>query len=144
MYRTPLGPGFGFTGDLNAVGRVYRRYTEMMTFWDALLPDDRLLTVDYDAVVAEPDEAVPKLLQSLGLAWHPACLCPETNPNVPLTASTTQASKPIRADRKGHWRAYARHVAPLLNTFGLSQDDPAISDPRALWQAIRDRSRHSD
>ncbi len=59
---------------------------------------DRLLVVDYAALVASPEEVIPSLIEHVGLAMEDGCLEPHRTERVVRTASTQQVREPIYRD----------------------------------------------
>ena len=50
-----------------------------MAHWRAVLPMDRFIEVDYEALIADPERISRMLIAGCGLEWDPACLRPEHN-----------------------------------------------------------------
>lgn len=104
----PDFPTFG--ADLAA---YYRQYLRLMAHWRAVLPADRFVEVDYEALVTDPEPQVKRLIAACGLAWDPACLHPELNTRVVRTPSKWQARQPIAAGSVGRWRRYEPWLGDL-------------------------------
>jgi Sulfotransferase family len=83
-----------------------------MTHWREVLPPDRLIEVDYDPLVADPETQIGRLIPACGLEWDNACLTPHRNMRKIRRASVWQARQPIygTSDR---WRRYEPWLAPL-------------------------------
>jgi hypothetical protein len=90
-------------GDLVYYWREYRR---LMAHWRAVLPDDRYLELDYEALVAEPEPTIRRLLEFCGLEWEESCLHPERSTRTVSTASLWQVRRPISTGSIGRWRRY--------------------------------------
>ena len=56
-----------------------RQYQRLMAHWRAVLPSDRFVEVDYEALVADPEAQSRRLIAACGLAWNEACLTPHLN-----------------------------------------------------------------
>jgi hypothetical protein len=103
-----------FTYDLTELGRFYRSYERLMGHWRQVLPADRLIDVDYEAVVEDLDGQAHRLLEWLGLPWDDACLRFHETERVVRTASLAQVRKPIYRSSVGRWQQYTDHLQPLL------------------------------
>lgn len=98
--------------DLDDIAAFYAGYSRLMAFWEERLPG-RLISVDYEAVVAGSGETLRDLYERLGLSWTPAAARPEENPATIATASAWQARQPIYTQSVGRWRHYAGHLGKL-------------------------------
>ena len=88
-----------------------------MDHWKTLWPDD-ILTLDYDALVAEPEANVQVLLDFCGLDWEDGCLSFHALDNAVRTASVWQVREPLYRRASGRWRTYDRHLGPLKAALG--------------------------
>ncbi|MFY0662614.1 MAG: sulfotransferase [Shimia sp.] len=104
----------GFTNDMDSLIRYFELYQDLMAFWHERFPD-RIIDVDYEALVADPDVQIPTLIQSLGLDWQAACLAPEDSANVVRTASQEQVRKKIYKGSADGWRKYEAQAGGWLS-----------------------------
>ncbi len=95
---------------LVAAVRAARRLGE---HWSAVLPSDRFVEIDYEALVSYPEPTIRRLVAACGLAWNQACLAPEHNARVIKTPSKWQARQRISASRVAVWRRYEPWLGPL-------------------------------
>jgi len=116
-----------FTYDQTELGQFYRAYQALMAHWRAVLPADRFIEVDYEAVVDDLEGQTRRLLDFLALPWDAACLRFHDNRRTVRTASVNQVRQPIYKTSKGRWRAQAEHLGPLLAALGI--DAPIASAP---------------
>jgi tetratricopeptide (TPR) repeat protein len=123
-YRQLFARGQNFTYDLTEIGEYYLQYQRLMDHWADVLPG-RVLTVQYEAVVAGFPEQVRRLLEFCGLPWEDACLRFFESDRPVRTPSSEQVRQPIYDRSVGHWRHYAGHLDELL----------------AVIEPIRDRYR---
>lgn len=91
----------------------YREYARLMAHWRVVLPADRFLELDYEALVADPEPTIRRLLGFCGLDWEAACLHPEQNARQVSTASLWQVRRPISRGSVGRWRRYAPWLGEL-------------------------------
>jgi len=100
------------TGGAALVGMV-RAYQRLCAHWRRVLPADRFVDVEYEALTAEPQRVIRETLQACELPWHEACLHPERNTRIVRTPSKWQARQKITRDAVGRWRAYEPWLGPL-------------------------------
>ena len=98
--------------DLDDIAAFYSGYSRLMAFWEERLPG-RLISVDYEAIVADPGDTLRDLYERLDLPWTPAAARPEGNPATIATASAWQARQPVYTQSVGHWQHYAGHLGKL-------------------------------
>ncbi|SOE99412.1 Tetratricopeptide (TPR) repeat [Burkholderia sp. OK233] len=108
-----------FAYNQTELGRFYRHYERLMTHWREVLPSDRFIEVDYEAVVEDLEGEARRLVDFLGLPWDDACLNFHDNRRVVRTASVNQVRQPIYTTSKGRWRTYAGYLGPLLDALGI-------------------------
>jgi hypothetical protein len=84
-----------------------------MDHWRTVIPSDRLLDVDYEDVVAQPEKMARRVIAFSGLEWDAACLRPEDNPDPMRTASNWQARQPIYRSSVERWRRYEPWIGEL-------------------------------
>jgi len=109
-----------FSYQLDELGRFHRDYQTLMDSLRKILPVDRFIEVDYEAVVDDLEGQARRLIDFVGLAWEPACLAFHQTRRVVRTASVAQVRQPIYATSKGRWRAHAAHLEPLLAALGIA------------------------
>jgi tetratricopeptide (TPR) repeat protein len=118
-YTKLFGGDQSFTYDLAELGTFYRYYERLMAHWRSVLPADRFIEVDYEAVVEDLEGQARRLIEFLGLPWDDACLNFHENRRVVRTASVNQVRQPIYRTSKGRWREHAAHLGPLLDALGI-------------------------
>jgi hypothetical protein len=114
IYKTPLRATWGFASALDDLVWYYRLYVRLMDHWRAVIPADRLLDIDYEDVVAKPEESSRRLVAFCGLEWDPACLRPEEHLGAVKTASNWQVRQPIYRSSVERWRRYEPWIGELL------------------------------
>ena len=91
----------------------YRQYQRLMHHWRKVLPSDRFVEVDYERLVADREAETRRLLAFLGLDWNDACLAPDRNARIILTASKWQARQPVYKTSVERWRRYEPWLGEL-------------------------------
>jgi tetratricopeptide (TPR) repeat protein len=102
-----------FAYDLADCGRRLLEVERLTEHWRSVLPL-RVLTIDYEALVANLERVSRRLIEFLGLDWEPACLEFYRTQRPVLTASSWQVRQPLFHRSVGRWRRYERHLEPLL------------------------------
>jgi tetratricopeptide (TPR) repeat protein len=123
IHQTHFHPGLAFpTGgdELVAYFRSYRRLTD---HWRSVLPADRFIEVDYEELTRAPEPVIRRIIAACGLAWHDACLRPESNPRAVRTPSKWQTRQPIYRTSVARWRRYEPWLGPLR---ALVDDGPEL------------------
>jgi len=106
IYTTYLGPSPYFAYRRDNIVYFYREYLRLMEFWRQALPHDRLIEIDYESLVSEPEPVMQGLLSFCGLPWHPGCLHPEKNRSPIRTPSLWQARNPVNTASIERWKRY--------------------------------------
>ncbi len=91
----------------------YTDYELISRHWDEVMPGS-VHTVEYERLVAAPEEVTRELLEYCGLGWAESCLHISDNPRPVSTASSAQVRQGIRADSVDQWRRYEKHLQPLM------------------------------
>jgi tetratricopeptide (TPR) repeat protein len=108
-----------FAYDLRELGLFHRAYQTLMAHWRAVLPENRFIKVDYEAVVDDLEGEARRLVAFLGLAWDESCLDFHKTDRPVRTASVNQVRQPIYRSSAGRWKAHAAHLEPLLSALGI-------------------------
>jgi hypothetical protein len=94
---------------------------------DSVLPG-RVHRVHYEALVADFENGVRRLLDHCGLAFEDACLSFHTNTRAVRTASSEQVRRPLYRDAVDHWKHFDAWLQPLKEALGPALDAyPAAS-----------------
>ncbi|MNR90975.1 lipoprotein NlpI [compost metagenome] len=109
-----------FSYDMTELGEFHRDYQILMSHLRQVLPADRFLEVDYEAVVDDLESQARRLIAFIGLPWDEACLQFHTTRRVVRTASVNQVRQPIYRTSKGRWQKHATYLGPLLAALGIS------------------------
>jgi hypothetical protein len=119
-YAKLFSDALNFTYDLTELGRCHRDYQALMAHWRAVLPASHFLEVDYEAVVQDIEAQARRMLDFLGLPWHPACLDFYRTERVVRTASANQVRQPIYRTSRRRWRKHAENLGPLLQALEIA------------------------
>ena len=117
-YFQIFNAGLHFSYDLQHLGHVYRQHERLMTHWAQCLPVN-MMTVDYEALVANQGPESRRLIEFAGLPWDDRCLAFHTTRRDVHTASTWQVRQPMYTSSVERWRAYEPWLGPLRRGLGL-------------------------
>jgi tetratricopeptide (TPR) repeat protein len=106
IYMTPYQIPLDFAHDKANIAFVYREYQRLMAHWEAVIPAENLLKVDYETLVADPEPSVRRMVDFVGLDWDEACLRPEDNDRAVKTPSMWQVRQPVYKTSTERWRKY--------------------------------------
>ena len=113
IHQTHFHPSLPFPTGGTELVTYFRSYQRLVNHWRSVLPTDRFLDVDYEELTRAPEPAIRRLVAACGLAWHDACLRPESNPRAVNTPSKWQARQPIYRNSVARWRRYEPWLGPL-------------------------------
>ena len=109
---TMTSPTFDYSFDILDVGRYYLMFDDLMRHWHEVMPD-RILEVDYEAIVDDQESMTRKMLAHCDLDWEDSCLHFEENAAPVSTASAVQVRSPIYRSSLGRWKRYGSELEPL-------------------------------
>jgi hypothetical protein len=116
-YKQYFAEGQSFSYGLEDLGRYYRCYLGLMDHWDEVLPG-KVLHLQYEALVRDPEAQIRALLTHCGLEFEPACLAFHENRRPVRTASAEQVRQPLYSSGIGSWRHFEQQLAPLRQALG--------------------------
>ncbi len=102
-----------YAADLGSLGRFHKSYSALLDHWSKTL-DLKILNVQYERLVQNPEHEIRRLLEFCGLEWDKRCLDFHRNRRVVNTPSYNQVRKPIYTGSIDRWKNYAAHLDPLL------------------------------
>lgn len=106
-YRQWFASGTQFAYDLDEMADYCIDFVRLARFWLQRFPD-RVFDLEYEALLADPETVIRRLLDFCGLPFDPACLVfHQTRRTVVSAASAAQVRQPLqrntsRAQRYGH------------------------------------------
>ncbi len=136
LRRHPLDTCLGNFRQLFALGFPYYRYSyqladtaryfvafdRLLRHWQTVIPG-RILEVEYEALVTQPERELRRVLKHCGLPWDPACLAFEENAAPVTTASAVQVRENLNTRAFGRWRLYESElqgVRTILEQAGIN------------------------
>jgi tetratricopeptide (TPR) repeat protein len=113
-YFQQFSLSLNFTMDLADLAHYYEQHERLMTHWRAVLPAESILEVPYEELVCDQEGWTRKILDFLGLDWHPQCLNFYNTQRPVLTASTWQVRQKIYMDSVHRWQNYTKFIGALV------------------------------
>jgi tetratricopeptide (TPR) repeat protein len=101
---------------LKDIVHYMRGYRRLMRHWQARL-GARIVTFDYDAFVAAPEETARALFAELDLSWEDGCSPRAAAAGTVRTPSAWAVRQPVHRRSSGRWRHYARELAAVKAAF---------------------------
>ncbi len=101
--------------DLGDLAHYYSQYQRLMQHWNAVLPANAMLEIQYEDLVVDTESCSRQMLDFIGLPWDPRCLDFHRTERPVLTASKSQVRRPIYNSAVARWRAYQGFLGPLLS-----------------------------
>lgn len=94
--------------------KVYGTFVDMVDFWREHVPD-WFYEVQYEDLIANPEEETRKLIAACGLEWEDACLSFHENKRKVQTLSVYQVRQPISKASVALWQRYEKDLKPMLD-----------------------------
>lgn len=98
--------------DLLDCGRYYIEFDRIMHHWHTLMPG-KILDVQYEALVTEPEQVVRRILDHCGLPWEDQCLAFHERRSSVATPSAVQVRQGIYNSSVNRWQRYGESMQPL-------------------------------
>jgi tetratricopeptide (TPR) repeat protein len=116
-----------WTNDLQVIGQEYVLYRKSMEYWKSVLPEGKIVDVQYERLVEDPEAQARRMLDAIGLEWDPSVLEFYRKKGVVRTASVAQTRQKIYKSSRARWMNYAEHLGPLVNEIA-----PYLEEDREL------------
>ncbi|MGH7154763.1 MAG: sulfotransferase, partial [Acetobacteraceae bacterium] len=113
IYFTRFATPQPFAYDRADLVFYYRQYARLMAHWRAVLPGERFLEIDYEALTEDRDSLTRRMIGFCGLPWDDACMAPESNRRPVRTASIWQARQAVYRTSVARWRRYEAWLGEL-------------------------------
>ena len=119
-FKQHFARGQAFSYRLDHMARYYRAYVALMAQVEASAPG-LVHRVTHEAMVADSEGEIRRLLDFVGLPFDERCLRFWENKRAVQTASSEQVRRPINADGVDQWRMFA----PVLDELRIALGDLA-------------------
>ena len=111
-----LGGAQPWSYDLSDIACHFRLEDRLLAQWSEML-GERLLVVPYEALTAEPEAWIRRILAHCGLAEEPQAFAPHENARAVATASMLQVRRPIDSAGIGAAEAYRAFLQPFIDAY---------------------------
>lgn len=107
-----------FSYDLGELGRYYRAYDTLMSYWRQVLPAGTMLEVQYEDLVDDFEGNVRRMLGHCGLDWDTRCLSFHATERKVDTSSAAQVRRPLYRSSLKSWRPDDDSLKALYDALG--------------------------
>ena len=131
IYQHYFSNNHGYAADLVELGKYYNLYRDIISVWTQLLPG-KILRVNYEELVAQPEDQIRALLQYCNLPFHCACLSFHETVRFVSSPSAAQVRTPMHGRSIGRANNYGEHLGPLVTALAqrLPANDTSSEDRR--------------
>jgi hypothetical protein len=105
-----------WNNDWDHIARRLVDYQRILLRWREVQPIP-WLDFQYEDVVVDIEHHARRLIEFVGLEWHPACLEFHSNRRVVRTPSHAQVRHPVHARSVARWRLYEETLQPMFQAF---------------------------
>ncbi|MDT8758318.1 sulfotransferase [Sphingomonas psychrotolerans] len=116
-FKQHFARGQTFAYSFEDLGAYYRDNVRLMAHLEGAMPGV-IHRVQHEALLADPEAEIRRLLDFLGLPFDPRCLAPHENRRPVRTASSEQVRRPINRDAMDLWRHYEPWLGGLKTALG--------------------------
>jgi len=102
----------GYATRMDSLGSFYRQYHILLNHWTSIL-DIKILQVQYEELVMNPEYNIRKLVDFCGLDWDNNCLSFYKNTRTVHTPSYNQVRRPIYTSSIDRWKNYDQYLEQL-------------------------------
>lgn len=113
-YRTYFTSGNAWSNNIQTALSYLTAHNRLMEEWAGQL-GPRLLSINFEDLVANPQETIPKLTSFAALATNNGPLNFHESTRAVDTASLAQVRQPMRPDRAEAWRVYESFISERAN-----------------------------
>lgn len=113
-FATPLIVAHDYSASLASLAVAYRAYRVLMAHWESVL-GDRLVKMEYEKLVAEPEGESRRLIAGVGLDWDQGCLKFHEGRRSVVTASASQVRRPMYDSSIGRWKKFEPYLSELID-----------------------------
>ena len=105
VYFHQFSRSASYANDIQNIAHYYRQQERLFDHWKECFPDS-ICTVVYEELIESPEEVLRRVLDFLGLEWHPGVLNFQQSGGLVKTYSIWQVREGLYSRSKGRWRNY--------------------------------------
>ena len=113
------GSSHGYSCSLSTLIEYYGLYADLMETWREKFPQ-KIFSIKYENLVENLEQNAKDLISFLGLNWEEACLKPELNDRLVLTASSQQVRQTIYSGSSEKWKRFEPYLDKKFDIFSQS------------------------
>lgn len=113
-FKQLFARGQEFSYDFYDIAHYYTQYVRMMDHWSEVLPG-KVLTVNYEDVVADIGAQAKRIASHCGLVWEEEMLRFHETKRAVKTASSEQVRQPIYTGSLNLWRRFEDDLTELID-----------------------------
>jgi len=117
IYFQHFNQHHAYANNLKMLGLYYNLYADLMEHWKKSLTIN-IIELEYEKVIANPEQEMRQLLEQCGIYWDPACLKFYENKRIVMTPSYDQVRRPIYTSSVAKWKRYEEHLGDLIEALG--------------------------
>jgi len=114
IYSRYFSDGHYYATECGNIAHFIGASQRLMAHWKMVYPE-RILELEFEQLVAEPEIETQRLAQFCGLQWQPKCLDFHQRNDASYTYSRAQVREPLNTKGIGRWRRYADRFAPCID-----------------------------
>jgi tetratricopeptide (TPR) repeat protein len=112
IFKQLLSDAHAWSHKLEDLGAYYNLYRKLMNHWRQILPG-RIYDLPYEALVADSEQEIRKLLDFCSLPFDERCLAFHQTRRAVRTPSASQVHQPLYTDTIELWKCYEQQLKPL-------------------------------
>ena len=112
-FQNHMSSPHSYSYDQEVYGQYYVNYLRLVDHWKTVLPKN-MYELQYEAMTANPELEIRKMLEFLDLPWEDSCLHFNTRETTVSTFSFLQVRNPINSRSVARWRNYEKHLKPII------------------------------
>ena len=116
-FRTYFMRGLDWSWNLEDIARHFKLEDDLFSHWTQLL-GDKILVVNYEELVSNPEPGIRRILAHCGLDEEPAVFAPHKTRRAVTTASVMQVRQPINTGAIDAAGPYRKHLQPFIDAYG--------------------------
>lgn len=113
IFSENFTPDQRWSTGLDDIAYYWRGYRRLMDHWRKA-SSLNILDLDYEKLVADPEDQSRRLLDFIGVPWDAAVLDFHNAKRAVQTPSRWQVRQPLYATSSGRWQAYQGWLGPLI------------------------------
>ena len=125
IFSRNFGDAHYYATDPASLAHFLGASQRLMAHWKSVFPG-RILDLDYEQLVREPEKQARRLVEFCALQWQPECLNFHKDTGASYTFSEVQVREPLNTEGIGRWRKYAGSLTPFIDS--LAANDVQLRD----------------